>query len=256
MDLSPTASCFLMIASISRSSIAFNCSGVISFFSRFARASFSADERNRLPTWSARNGGLVRCILTTLLYFCFLLLAPDFFSQFHDHPQLRPLLVLGENIAFFGGGKAALRRQAKLIERGILGRLVDAALDRILGLQLAAFGGDEAEHYALLALRNEPQGFEAARPIGIVFEEITVEIGITEQLLRDELVATRGDEGGAEVASARVHGDGHIVWLARQRLVSHLRIDRRQLARIVAAFTRMLALPGIAHHRPGRVVHL
>ena len=47
MDFSPTASCFLMIASISRSSTAFNCSAVISFFSRLARASFSADERKQ-----------------------------------------------------------------------------------------------------------------------------------------------------------------------------------------------------------------
>jgi hypothetical protein len=27
-----------------------------------ARASFSAGGRSRLPTWSARNGGAVRCI--------------------------------------------------------------------------------------------------------------------------------------------------------------------------------------------------
>jgi hypothetical protein len=50
IDLSPAASCFLISASISRSSIAFNCSGVISPFSRFPRASLSAVERKRLPT--------------------------------------------------------------------------------------------------------------------------------------------------------------------------------------------------------------
>ena len=50
IDLSPTASCFLISVSISRSSIAFSCSAVISPRSRLARASFSAAERSRLPT--------------------------------------------------------------------------------------------------------------------------------------------------------------------------------------------------------------
>ena len=43
-------------------------------------------------------------------------LAPDFLGHLDDHLQLRPLLVLGQDIAFLGGGEAALRRQAKLIE--------------------------------------------------------------------------------------------------------------------------------------------
>ncbi len=64
IDLSPVASCFLIRISISRSSTAFNCSGVISPFSRLARASFRGLERSRLPTWSARKGGLVRCIFS------------------------------------------------------------------------------------------------------------------------------------------------------------------------------------------------
>ena len=50
MDFSPISSCFLMIASISRSSMALSCAAVISFFSCLARASFSGAVRNRLPT--------------------------------------------------------------------------------------------------------------------------------------------------------------------------------------------------------------
>ena len=38
--------------------------------------------------------------------------APDFFRNFYNHPQFRPLLVFGEDIAFFGGGEPALRGQA------------------------------------------------------------------------------------------------------------------------------------------------
>ena len=54
------------------------------------------------------------------------------FDQFHDHAQLGPLLVLGQHVALLGRGEAALRRQAKLIERDVFGRLVDAALDVVL----------------------------------------------------------------------------------------------------------------------------
>jgi hypothetical protein len=45
--------------------------------------------------------------------------------------KLRPLLVLGQHIAFLGRGKAALRRQAELIERHIFRRLLDAAFDLV-----------------------------------------------------------------------------------------------------------------------------
>ena len=44
-------------------------------------------------------------------------LPPHFLGDFHDHPELRPLLVLGQDIAFLGRGEAALRRQTELIER-------------------------------------------------------------------------------------------------------------------------------------------
>ncbi len=62
-------------------------------------------------------------------------LAPDFARDLADHAQLRPLLVLGEHIAFLGRGEAALRRQAKLIEIGELGGFLDAALDRVLAIR-------------------------------------------------------------------------------------------------------------------------
>src|SRR5262252_1574241 len=51
-----------MIFSISWSSISASCAAVIAPFSRFARAFFNGAVRNRLPTMSARKGGLLLVI--------------------------------------------------------------------------------------------------------------------------------------------------------------------------------------------------
>ena len=55
--------------------------------------------------------------------------APHLLGQLYHHAQLRPLLVLGQRVAFLGRGEAALRRQAELIERNVFRGLLDAALD-------------------------------------------------------------------------------------------------------------------------------
>src|SRR5262245_18131291 len=55
----PTSSCWRMRLRISRSSTSLSCASLISFFSCLARASWTACGRRKLPTWSARNGGLV-----------------------------------------------------------------------------------------------------------------------------------------------------------------------------------------------------
>src|SRR4029077_2393815 len=39
--------------------------------------------------------------------------APDLLGQFDREPEFCPLLVLGEDVAFLGGGETALRRQRK-----------------------------------------------------------------------------------------------------------------------------------------------
>src|SRR6202034_1676894 len=80
------------------------------------------------------------------------LISPHFAGDLDDHPQLRPLLVLGQRIAFFGRSEAALRRETKLVEIEEFRRLVDPALDVVFLFQRAGFAGDEAEHDRL-ALR-------------------------------------------------------------------------------------------------------
>ena len=91
----------------------------------------------RAPPSAARGAAGCRPCRRGTAAWCGRSFAPHLFGQFHDHAQLGPLLVLGQHVAFLGGGKAALRRQAKLIERDIFGRLLDALLDVFARLQPA-----------------------------------------------------------------------------------------------------------------------
>src|SRR5262249_58761567 len=59
----PTSCCFLTTFSISASSISFNTAADIVPAATFARASLRRAGRRKLPTWSARDGGLVRCLV-------------------------------------------------------------------------------------------------------------------------------------------------------------------------------------------------
>src|SRR5678816_2750959 len=93
--------------------------------------------------------------------------APNFLGQFHDHAELRPLLVLGEDIAFLGRCEAALRRETKLVDVDEFRGFVDPPFERILAFELAALGGDEPEHHRL-ALRHGAQRLEAPGPRGVV----------------------------------------------------------------------------------------
>src|SRR6266571_1119168 len=52
-------------------------------------------------------------------------LFPHLVRQLNDHCQLGPLFVLAQHIAFLGRGKAALRREAELVEGHVFDRLVD-----------------------------------------------------------------------------------------------------------------------------------
>src|ERR1700690_3024228 len=67
------------------------------------------------------------------------LFPPHLLGDLADHLQLRPLLLFGETIAFFGRGEAALWREAELLEIGEPGGFLDAALDGVLGFQRAGF---------------------------------------------------------------------------------------------------------------------
>src|SRR5262245_50837056 len=172
-------------------------------------------------------------------------LAPHLFRHLHDPPQLRPLLLLGEDIAFLGRGEAALRREAELVERDELRRLLDAAFELVLRLKAAALGGDEAEHHHL-APGHEAQRLEAAGARAVVFHEIGVDGDLVEQDLGHRLVAAGGDEGGLKIAAAQMHRLGHAGGQIGERGGDHTGIDVRQLVRIVAAVGDEGAQLGIA----------
>src|SRR5580693_10370090 len=57
------------------------------------------------------------------------LLAPDLVGGLDDEAELRHLLVVGQRVALGGRGEAALAGQADLVQRHVLGRFVDAALE-------------------------------------------------------------------------------------------------------------------------------
>ena len=207
IDCRPTPSCFLMTRSISRSSTALSSVVEISPLARRSRACFSV---------------------------------AGFLCHFHDHLELRPLLVLGQDIAFLGRGEAALRRQAKLLEWNEFRRLLDAAPDVVLRLQPSAFRSDQAEHNGLV-LRHQAQRLEATSALGVVFHEVAVHVDRIEQRFRYRLVAAGSDERRLKIATAQMHRDRHVRRDVGDRGVDHASIDCRQLFRIVAAIRHLRA---------------
>src|SRR6516162_7776566 len=182
--------------------------------------------------------------------------SPHLVGELHDHRKFRPLLALGEDVAFLGGRKAALRRKAELLHWCKSGCFIDAAPDIVLLLQRSALGGDEAEHDDLVSFRQETQRLESAGALGVVFEEIAVVVDLSQQRLRHRLIAALGNPGRAEIAATDVGGDGHIGRLALERGIDHAGVDRLQLVDIRNALARLAQLVLRAEIGPHGVVEL
>src|SRR5579872_2953440 len=88
--------------------------------------------------------------------------APDFRRRLDDQLELGDLLLAGERVPLDGRGKAALWREAQLLDRHVPRRLLDPPLEQILRFQLAALGCHEAEHHVLVR-RHVTQRLEPAR---------------------------------------------------------------------------------------------
>ena len=182
--------------------------------------------------------------------------SPDLVGDLDREPQLGPLLFLGEDVAFLGRGKAALRRQRELIQRREFGGLLQPALDVVLFLQLAGLGGDDADHHDLVALRQIAQRLEAAGAVGIIFQEIAVVIGAGQHGLGHRLVAAGRNPGRAEIAAADMRRDHHVGRPLGDRVVDDAGVDFLQAVGIVAALARLLQFILRAEIGPYRVVEL
>src|SRR5262249_5137212 len=159
-------------------------------------------------------------------------------------------------VALLGRGEAALRRQAELVERCELRRLVDAALYLVLLLERAALRRDQAKDDAFPPLRQETERFEPAGAVGIVLKEIAVDVELAEEGLGNRLVAARRDPGRAEIAAADMHGDGEVGGAVRDGAVDGAGVAFRQPADVVAAFRGQGALLFRAEISPYGIIEL
>src|SRR5262245_39675479 len=181
--------------------------------------------------------------------------SPHLVGNLYDHPQLRPLLVLGERVAFLARGKAALRAEAELIEIDELARLLDAPLDPVLGFELSGLRRHQPQHHGL-ALAHAPQRLEGTGAVGVVFHEIAVHLDAVEQDVRHRVVASAAHEGRAVVAAAQVHGDRHVGGNIRHRGIDQVGIALGELARVVATPFLGLAVVGVAQHGDEHLIEL
>src|SRR4051795_1697749 len=181
--------------------------------------------------------------------------APDLRRRLDDQAQLRPLLLLGDRVALDRRGEPALRREAELVEIDVLRRLLDAALELVLRLELAALRRDQPEHDDL-ALRHEAQRLESARALVVPLHEEAVDGELAEQRLGDEVVAALGHPGRAEVAAAHVRRDRHVVGAVLERLVDVADVELVLVLGVAAETRDHLALLGVVEVGEARVVEL
>src|SRR3954468_19876982 len=136
-------------------------------------------------------------------------------------------------VAADAAGETALRAQCELLQRRMLRCFVDPALELVLGFELAALGGDQAEDRDL-ALGEKTQRLETAGARAVVFEKVAVDVDLVEDQLGDRLVAALRHPGAGEIAAAQMHADRHVLRTAFDRVVEKPRIGLRQRRRIFA----------------------
>src|SRR5215831_17045141 len=102
-------------------------------------------------------------------------LTPHLARDVDHQAQFGCLLTHLDVVAMEAARKSALRRERQLLERRMPCCLVDAPLDRILRLQRAQLGGDQAQHHDL-ALGQEAQWTEVAAALVVVFQEVGVHL--------------------------------------------------------------------------------
>ena len=168
-----------------------------------------------------------------------------------------PLLLFCELVADLAGGEAALRAQVEILERHVLGCLVDAGDDGCLILELWTLRRDEAEH-DLLARRDILETRKAAGALVVELEVVGVDVLAREERVGNRVVGAAGEVDGVVVAAADVRVDDEVVGASLDGQV----VDRHELlgellevrAFDVGEFAALLAASG--QHAPGAVVEL
>src|SRR3989449_2230587 len=126
--------------------------------------------------------------------------APHLARQLHAERQLRLLVVDRDLVALDGRGEAALRAQADLLDRHVLGRLIEAPLEVVLPLEGADLGGHQPQDHAHV-FGDEPERREVARAGVVELEEEAVVWQLVEDGLGDPGVAALGAPARPEVAA-------------------------------------------------------
>ena len=156
-------------------------------------------------------------------------------ADFDDQRQLPLLVVHGHRIAHEIAGEAALRAETQLIERQVLRRLVDAALEDVLRSRAPASWSRRGRGSTCLPFGTCRSGVKSpARSVSYSMKKLA-DVDVAEHDFADVLVAAAAHPFAAVVAAAHVHAEHHVLRHARGDAVEHAGVRLENPVRIVAA---------------------
>src|ERR1700689_4017736 len=129
--------------------------------------------------------------------------APDLARGIDHELELAPLLVQGEQVARGDGSEAALSAEREIFEWDEMRGFVNAPAQVVRRFKLWKFRGDKPQHNAFAA-RHQPQRFEAAGALGIVFQQEVIHVECAKKFFGDGVVAALGVPAAATIAAADV----------------------------------------------------
>src|SRR5215831_15535681 len=171
--------------------------------------------------------------------------APHLARGLDDEAELGELAFLVHRVAADAAGKSALRAQCELLQRGVLARLVDAALELVLRFEPGALGRDQTED-GYLVPGQKTQRFKAAGARAVILEKIAVHVDFVENELSDRLVAAVRHPRAGEIAAAQMHAYRHVTRPILDRGIEELGVAPRQRGRVLADIGDLLAQLRIA----------
>jgi hypothetical protein len=135
---------------------------------------------------------------------------PDLARGVRYELELGPLLILGEEIPFCGGSKAALRADREIFQRNEARGFINAAREVVRRFQAWQFRADQSEHDGL-SFWDESQCLERARAVVVVFEQEAINFKCAEQFFGDRVVAAFRIPLAAIIATAEMDRERNAV---------------------------------------------